>query len=206
MRKRLPLLILAISLMFFTTWAYGHLATEEDASPAPASSGGYARIAFIDITKIFRGSSRFKELMARLKDSLDDAEMAVENQNSLVAASEERLKKMEKSTDDYRDLEKNIAESKEEIANKKKSGKEFLLNREAEIYSSIYRDIEQEVQTYAEKKKIDVVLRIQNMKLEENTSEDVKQYINRPIIWRNEKYDITDEILERLQNKAEKSE
>jgi Skp family chaperone for outer membrane proteins len=194
--------LLSPVLMIAACWALGRLSAKD----APAPVAEYTRIALIDVAKIYKGLPAFKEQMEALKTAVTEEEKNVKEQAALVAASEAKLKNATEGTTEYDDLQKSIAKSKAEITENIKGRRAYFVNRESDLYGSLYKDIEREVAAYAQENRIDLVLRFTGDEMKTDDPQSVMAYLNRPVIWHSQSLDISAEIVKRLEAKAKKSE
>jgi Skp family chaperone for outer membrane proteins len=199
------LLLVAAGLAIFSE-SSGRLPAEAPPPPAAAESDAPLRIALIDVSKLFKESSRFKERVEEMKKEVTEAENKMKQQNSVIAASEEQLKNTEKGTNAYSDLEEKITMSKTALTMDIQKQRKDFIKKESSLYATFYQEFEGEVHAYAREKRLNLVLRFTSDEMKIDLPDSVMTYINRPIVWHDQKLDITPEILKRIEAKAKKSE
>jgi len=191
---------MAASLLAAVWWLGRAHGNEADASAAKRD----LPIALVDVQRIFTESPRLKRLVEDLRQDLEidgaDAKAMADELKALKAQYDAEPNGSEQKAALRAELEKQGAEYKK-IAGELKA--EFTA-REAEMYSSFYDDVTDEIEMYAKENGIRLVLRYKTPEdLEEITdASDARkalQDINQLTIFHDD-LEVTETIIERLTN------
>jgi Skp family chaperone for outer membrane proteins len=170
------------------------------AQPMPPAAG--ARIAFIDVGKIFKNDARFKALMEDMKRDVQGAENLVREERDRIGKLEESLRDYQKGTQAYQQMEEQITARKADLTVKVQiQGKQFQ-QRQAKIYYNVYQEILQVTDYFCKQHGIDVVLQIKGDPVDSEVAESVIPFINKQVVWYADDLDITKQILGELNRTA----
>ena len=95
-------------------------------------------------------------------------------------------------------MEKEIAEREANLSVKVQLQRKEFLGREAKIYLTVYKEIEDEVKYYCQNKGIDIVLRFNGDPADVDKPDSVLSFINKPVVYYDANRDITKPILDTL--------
>ena len=166
---------------------------------APQAPGG---IALLDITYLFKNLDRMKARMEQLKGEVQRAEAGVKQEKETIRQLAERLKEFTPGSPDYKGLEEQLAERTAKFQVKIQLERKGFLQREAEIYHTIYQEVIQEVQYFAVNNGFSMVLRFNGDPADKGKPEEVLRFINKPVVWASQGRDITPQILELLNRRS----
>jgi Skp family chaperone for outer membrane proteins len=179
------------------------IAQTTPAVPAGQPAAGGPRLALIDITRIFKTHTRFKQMMEDMKRDVQAAESGVKAERDAIAKlATDGLGSLNKGTKDYADMEEQIANRQAKLqvdVNRRKS--EFL-QRESMIYHSVYQEILHATDYFCKEHGIDMVLRFNGEQVDVQRPDSVLNFINRPVVWYDPGLDITDLILQGVNRPA----
>jgi outer membrane protein len=155
-------------------------------------------IGTVDIDAVFKGYDKFKasnqefnaallvrknELMKIMSDAQQEAEM---------------LAKLAPGTDDYKKHENRVTELKaRHEAGREQAQREFAL-REAEIFATIYKEVQAMVMRVADWHKMNYVLRVSNQPIAGTDPNSVMAAINSPVVYADRRNDITNDVIYNL--------
>jgi outer membrane protein len=161
----------------------------------PAASVG-TRVAVIDIAKIFDEHPGFKQQMEQMKKEVEAVEAGFRQRAKQMEALRERMKQFAPGAPEYKDLDSQIlniqADGQVEATQKKK---EFL-EREAQLYFSVYSEIQAEVAAFSRQNSIGLVLRFNSSPIEPNRNSTLEG-VNRPVVFQ-DRLNITTQILDQI--------
>ena len=147
----------------------------------PGVAGG--GIAFLDITKVFKGHTRFNELMAEYRADEGKADAAMKAEVDYLNRLMEDLKLAKPGTEEYATRGQEIARRRADMnVRAQLQRKEFLL-REAKIYNQVYQEVAKEVEMFAAANGIAAVFRVSGDDVNPNDPQMVLQSINRQVIF-----------------------
>lgn len=160
------------------------------------------RIALLDINFVFKNHTRFKQLTEDMKADMQRAQVAMDKERDTIRKLAEQLKGLKTGTAQYKQLEQETAMRTADLSVQVQlQRKEFLL-REAKIYHTVYKEVQQEVNQYAYSQGITLVIRFNGEPVQEENPEDVLRKINGDIVWYARELDITPTILKNLNQRA----
>ncbi len=156
------------------------------------------RIALIDINRIFQNHTRFKAAMEQMKRDVAAAEQQMKEKRDAITRATEDLQRLSKGTPDYKAAEENVTRQQTELTLQVQRQKEDFVQREAQIYNTVYQEVLERTDYFCRQMGIDVVLRFNGEKVNVNQPQSVLGYINRPVVWYAPDLDITQRILDEL--------
>ena len=181
------------------------LAVAQNTSPAPSGqpAAGGPRLALIDVTRIFKTHTRFKQMMEEMKRDVQAAENRVKGERDAInKLMQEALPSLNKGTQQYAEMEEQIAYRQAKLAVDVNRQKGDFLQRESMIYHSVYQEILQTTDYFCKQQHIDMVLRFNGEPVDVQRPDSVLTFINRPVVWYDPGLDITDLILASLNRGA----
>ncbi len=191
---RWALLALLVSFGYLISLA---VAQTTSGTPAGQPLGGGPRLALIDINRIFKTHTRFKQMTEDMTRDVRAAESRVKAErdaiNKLIT---EALPSLNKGTKDYADMEEQIAKRQAELAVSVNRQKSDFLQRESMIYHSVYQEVLQSTDYFCKQHAIDMVLRFNGEQVDVQRPDSVLNFINRPVVWYDPGLDITNLILQ----------
>lgn len=162
---------------------------------APQSWSGI-RIACLDIDKVFQEYDKFKFLRDSLKKEIEQKETELKDLQTRIQTKIESLKDIRSQVDRDR-IEKEVADLRFEFERLKRDSQQYFINREAEVYASIYKEVSDLVKEYCDHNGIHLVLRIKDG-AEESGPQGVLQTITRQVVYHHANLDITQVIYQGL--------
>ena len=166
--------------------------------PVAPQAGAGANIALLDVSYIFKNHPRFKQMMDEMKTDVEAAESSVTKERDTIRKLVEQLDTYHKGSPDYNAMEKEIAEREANLSVKVQLQRKEFLGREAKIYLTVYKEIEDEVKYYCQNKGIDIVLRFNGDPADVDKPDSVLSFINKPVVYYDANRDITKPILDTL--------
>lgn len=166
------------------------------------SSGGMG-IAVIDIAYVFKNHNRFKQNMEFMKKDVMAAEETLKQERDLINKMVEKLKDFNPGTPDYKKLEEDITHRQSDFNVRAQLQKKEFLEREAKVYTNIYKEVADEVKIYSETNGIAIVLRFNGDPVDPNNRNSVLGEINKPIVYQRTGIDITPYILDSLNRRGQ---
>jgi outer membrane protein len=181
------------------------LAVAQNTSAAPAGQpmAGGPRLALIDVTRIFKTHTRFKQMMEEMKRDVQAAENRVKAERDAInKLMQEGLPSLNKGTQQYAEMEEQIANRQAKLAVDVNRQKSEFLQRESMIYHTVYQEILQATDYFCKQRGIDMVLRFNGEQVDVQRPDSVLTFINRPVVWYDPGLDITDFILQDVNRPA----
>lgn len=181
--------LVATTLMVSSTWAQ---------SGPPVRSA----IALIDIGVIFKNHDRFKAEMTNMQADMERAEGQMKKERDTLRAMAERINEYRVGTQEYKDLEQNIAKREADLkVNAQLQRKEFL-QREAKIYNRTYQEVWQEVDAFAQANGLVAVFKFSREATDPDKPEEIMRELNKSVMWSARGLDITDDIVRSIKGRG----
>ena len=178
-----------VAIVCLSGFAIGPLSAQQR-GPAPS-------VAILDLTYIFKNHSRFQALTNDMRRDVDNAENSLKAERDAFQQLTARLEEFKKGTNEYKQLEEEIARRAADLQLKINIQKRTFLEQEAKIYFSVYQEVLNHVKTYAESNGISMVMRFNGDPIDTSDPQEVLKELNKSVIYYNRAIDITPIILER---------
>lgn len=191
------ILVLGGSALMAQQFAPGGAAAAPAAAPARQSPfpGG---IALIDVSVIFDKHNRFQAQMEAMKNEVKAFEVVLRQKQEAINAEAEKAKQFQPGSPQYKEIEERVARMTNDLKLETGFKRKEFLEREAEAYFQVYREIESVVGQYATRYGLSLVLRYGSQEINSKDRESVLRGINRPVVFRQPYLDITGPILAQL--------
>jgi outer membrane protein len=161
-------------------------------------AAAWPKTVLIDVNYIFKHHERFKNMMGDMKNDVAQAEKSVNDEKSRILQLDKKLQDFVKGTPDYKALDEDITRAKANLAVKVQDQRNDFLQREAQIYNTVYQEILQATDYFCRQNGIDMVLRFNGDPVDPQRPDSVLTFINRPVVWYPQNVDITPIILKDL--------
>jgi Skp family chaperone for outer membrane proteins len=163
------------------------------AAPGPVGTS----VVVIDIAYIFKNHVRFNAAINDMKRDIQQYEAAAQEEAKKINAKAERLTQFNAGTADFKKLEEEVARDKSELQIKAGLKRKEFMEQEAKLYYQTYREIEQMVTVFAQRNRINLVLRYTPDEMKPDDRNSVLQGVNRAVVFQ-QNLDITELILQQL--------
>jgi Skp family chaperone for outer membrane proteins len=168
------------------------------AAPAARAATSAGTIALIDVSLVFDKHARFQAEMEAMKNEVKAYEQVLRTAQAELQAAMEKLKQYQPGSDLYKKGEEDLARKSNELKLQSALKRKEFLEREAEAYFRVYREVESVVGAFAQRNGITLVLRYSAQEINSKDRESVLRGINRPVVYRQPYLDITETILSHL--------
>jgi Skp family chaperone for outer membrane proteins len=162
---------------------------------APAPSG--TSVVVIDIAFIFKNHVRFNARMNEIKTDIEAFEGQIKAEQAALQARSEGLKAFTPSSQEYRNLEGELAKAGADMQVKVGMKRKDFLEREARVYYEVYEEIRLSVMNFCQRNRIELVLRYNSDEMKPDDRASVLQGVNRAVVFQQGR-DITTSILQML--------
>jgi outer membrane protein len=158
------------------------------AGPAPA-------IGIVDISYIFKHHQRFQGQMEQMKKDAEDTKNAITKERDRITKLMEQLKDYKPGTEQYKKLEEDITHMQSDFNAKAALQQKDFMERESQVYLSVYKEVADAVRYQAERRGMTLVLRFNGDPVEPGSRESILRDINKPIVHYTREADITPDVL-----------
>ncbi len=170
------------------------------------AADGPHRIGLIDMARVFKSYKKFDNLREELKGELQKSEEKFKQMAEIIRKESEELKLIKQGTDEYAAKEKAILGHTTQAETFRKTQQRDLIRREAQIYKQIYLEVSDAVQKYASHFNYTLVLRFSSDELDTvENPEEVMRGLNRQVVYYRPSDDITNAIVNYLNQKYQRT-
>lgn len=161
--------------------------------------GAGLSIALIDMGYVFKNSKRFNTQRKELEEELARFTRQDQKRAAHIKALQESVKSAEAGSEEQQSLNLELIKRTADYQALQVTKKQGFAKREAEIFKSLYLDVQSLVETFAREQDIALVIRFERGQISEieDAAESLKR-MNRQIVHYDPALDISDEILRRL--------
>lgn len=182
--------------------ALAPLTAQEKAAPAASTH----QVGLIDMAHVFKNYDKFKsmteEMQADAKSAQDKAQQMVDE----MKATQAGMKDLTENSPEYKASEDKIIGLQTDLETFRKVQQREFLRKEAEIYKTVYMEVQEAVQKYAKYYKYTLIIRFnrQDVGAAENPQEIISS-MNRQVVYYREQDDLTNPILNYLNDEFKKA-
>jgi Skp family chaperone for outer membrane proteins len=157
-----------------------------------------APLAVIDVAYIFKYHTRLQTMGNDLQRDIAAAEKSVQDERASFQKLTERLEDYKKGSPEYKSLEEELGRRQADITLKINIQKREFIEQQAKMYSTVYKELSEEVKIYCEQNGIGLVMRFNGDPADYNDPEEIFKDLNKTVIYYNPAIDITPVILKKL--------
>ncbi|MBL8851229.1 MAG: OmpH family outer membrane protein [Planctomycetaceae bacterium] len=173
---------------------------QEQARPAAAAATAH-QVGLIDMAHVFKEYAKFKALSESLKADVEGVDGEAKGLVQALQQMQARLTSgtLAQGSQEYADLESQILTKATELESFRKVKQREFLRKEADIYKTVYLEVQDAVSMYAKHYNYTLIMRFNRDKVE--SAEDpqaIIQSMNRPVVYHRTQDDLTDPILKYL--------
>ncbi len=155
-------------------------------------------VAVIDVSKIFKEHQRFRASLEDMKKDVEAAEASLRKDGDEIKKLVEQAKQQyTPGSPQYKQQEELIATKNAQLQLKMNLQKKGFMEQEAKIYYNVYKEIEAEVERFAIRHRITLVLRYNDIDMTPDNRQQVLAGVNRAVVYQNN-IDITKDILDQM--------
>ncbi len=170
-----------------------------DGNPSRAADTSPHRIALIDMARVFKNYKKFEAMREELKGELSKSEERFKAMAEMVKKEQSDMKGFKEGSEEYSRVEKSLLTHTTQAEAFRKSQQRDLIRKEAQIYKTIYLEVSDAVEKYAQHFNFTLVLRFSADELSgQENPEDVMRGLNRQVVYYRPSEDITNAICEFL--------
>jgi Skp family chaperone for outer membrane proteins len=189
---RWAILAITVSLGYLISLAVA----QNQAGPSGQPAGG-ARLALIDVTKIFKNHIRFKQDVEDMNRDYQAVQAKLKAERDAInKIATEVLPTYNKGTPQYSETEEQLTSRTARLQVDVARQKNEFLQREASIYHKVYQEVLRETDYFCRQRGVDMVLSFDGAQVDVQRPDSVLRFINRPVVWYDQGLDITNLILQ----------
>ena len=165
------------------------------AAPSAAPSG--TSVAVIDIAHIFKNHVRFNAQMNDMKRDIDAFDAQMRDESVKLQKKQEAMMQFNPASNEFKKADEELAHLKSDFQIRVQAKKREFLEQEARVYYGIYREVEDNVASFAQRNRIGLVLRYTGDEMKPDDRASVLQGVNKPVVYQ-DRLDITQHVLNQL--------
>jgi len=193
------LIVIAAGLLIAGLAVYTAVA-QPGRQPAAPQMGAPA-IAFVDVGFVFKNHVGLQSQKAGLQAQMERAAAGVKQQQEAIRKLKADLQGMSQGSQEYKELEEHIAKQMADIEIQFRMQQKEFASRESKMYFTVYEEVAQEVGYVASQNGFSAVMFVDGDKPDGNRLQQVQMYVNKQLVWHDSRFDITPEIVRRLEAK-----
>ena len=176
---------------------------QPDKAPAKVSH----QVGLIDMQEVFKNYKKLTTMQKAFQEEVKATEAKFRGRLEEMKSMQEKLTggDLTEGSPEYNKLEGSILTKQTQLETDRKVTQREFMRKEAEVYKTVYQEVETAVQKYAKAFRYTLIMRFsrQNVAETENAQE-LMQSINRQVVYFRPEDDITTQILEYLNNEYSK--
>ena len=192
---------LSLAAIVVGTLIYVQTSQGQDAPAEAAASTGPHQVGLIDMANVFKDYEKFKALSEALRAEVAESDAQAQE----MVAAMQRIQAQatsgtyEEGSPEYAALEQQLIEGQSELEAFRRQKQREFLRQEADIYRTVYLEVQDAVSMYAQHYKYTLIMRFNRSKVEDaENPQEIIQSMNRPVVYYNGQDDLTDPIVNYL--------
>ena len=166
------------------------------------------QVGLIDMQEVFKNYKKLTTMQKAFQEEVKATEAKFRGRLEEMKSMQEKLTggDLTEGSPEYNKLEGSILTKQTQLETDRKVTQREFMRKEAEVYKTVYQEVETAVQKYAKAFRYTLIMRFsrQNVAETENAQE-LMQSINRQVVYFRPEDDITTQILEYLNNEYSKT-
>jgi outer membrane protein len=174
------------------------LAQNNTAAPLPH------KVGLIDMAHVFKNYKKFEALREALKSEIEAADREAQAKAGQIKKLQEELKSgvFKAGSADYNNLESQITHAVAEFESFRKQNQREFLEKEANLYKTVYLEVSETVALYARHYKYTLVLRFNRDKIQDaQDPKEILNSMNHQVVFHVPEDDITLSVLKYLNDR-----
>jgi len=184
-----------------TAWSQA----KKTGTPGASEDARQHRIGLIDMGHVFKNYKKFEALREDLKAEISQRETDRQGMEKNLQKMQVELKELKEGSPEFSAKEKQFQQSALEYESFRKATQREILKEESAIYHTVYLDVADAVRKYSTHYGYTLVLRFNREDLNPEDPQGLLQGMNRQVVFHDPQDDMTDAVLNHLNDKFEKS-
>ena len=208
MKKLLTSSAVMACLATFLVTAFGQNPSTGGSRPKPAAAAQAEvphKIGLIDMGRVFKEYKKFEALREDWKAELQTNEENAKQLAGKVQAVVEQMKTFKPGTTEFAKLEKQQGQLTLEFETFRKSSQRTLMQKEADIYKTVYLEAMEIVEKTAKHFGYTLVMRFNSESIEGEDLQKLQIGLNRVIVYHQAEDDLTDGVIGYLNKQYDKA-
>jgi Skp family chaperone for outer membrane proteins len=160
-------------------------------------------IAVIDIGKILKNDTKFKQEMQNMQTEILTVEKRLQEEAKQIQSMAAQQKQLNAGTPDYNQLDAQITKLTADLNVEKSLKQKEFVERQAKMLYGMYTEIQDTVRQFAQRYEIALVMQYDSTKIDPTDPQGILTGAHRSIVYVYPPLDITTDILNALNGRAQ---
>ena len=157
------------------------------------------KVGLIDMAHVFQNYKKFEVLREELKAEIAKSDSTAKQMAEAMKTLQAQMADLKSGSPDYVNAEKRLLKMKSEFDAFTQGARRDLMRRESAIYKTVYLEVSDAVNKYADYYKYTLIIRFDRQALDDKaTPPEVVQRMNKQVVFHRADDDITDAVLQYL--------
>jgi Skp family chaperone for outer membrane proteins len=184
----------------------GNTVWSQSAKPAREAKAAAAesrphKVGLIDMAYVFKNYKKFEYLREDLKAQIAESELQAKQMAEEIKGLQAEMKELKEGSDQFSAKEKKLAELSAKFETFRRATQREILKEESAIYHTIYMEVADAVKRYSKYYGYTLVLRFNREDLNPEDPQGLIQGMNRQVVFHQQEDDMTDSVLDHLNQK-----
>lgn len=174
--------------------------------PAATAAASAHQVGLIDMAHIFKNYEKFKAETQGLQGAAEQAEAKAQAMVTEMKNVQGQMQGLTPGSADYNAKEAKLIELQTKLQTFQQVERRDIVRKQAEVYKKIYVEVQNAVSMYAKHYEYTLIMRFNREDLEAaGDPQKIIQGMNRQVVWHRPQDDLTDPILNYLNNEYSKT-
>lgn len=167
------------------------------------------RVGLIDMAHVFKNYKKFSAMTEALQKQIEESDQSAQKMLLDIQGIQQQLTSgvVKEGTPDFVQLESKMLKAQTDLETFRRTTQRDFLRKEAEIYKTVYVEVESFVKQYAGYYDYDLILRFNRERvLDAENPRDIMNGLNRQVVFFRQQNDITKPILNYINERWDKQQ
>jgi len=200
-RKSRLLIAIAGCLLIAGLAVFTALAQQGTAGRTASPQMAAPQVAFVDVGYVFKKHPGFQGRKASLEAEMKRASEGLNQERETVRKMRQDLQGMPAGSEEYKQLDEISTKRAADLQVQFSLQQKEFSTKESSLYFTVYQEIAQEVGYLASQHGFSAVLYVDGDTPDKDRMAQVQAFVNKQIVWFDQRLDVTPEIVSRLERK-----
>ena len=177
------------------------LAQQGTTRPMAGPQMGAPQVAFVDVGYVFKKHPGFQGRKVSLTTEMKRASEGLNQERETVRKMRQDLQAMPAGSEEYKQLDVISTKRAADLQVQFQLQQKEFATKESNMYYTVYQEIAQEVGYLASQNGFSAVLYVDGDAPDKDRLPQVQAFVNKQIVWFDQRLDVTPEIVSRLERK-----
>ncbi|HUT89585.1 MAG TPA: OmpH family outer membrane protein [Thermoguttaceae bacterium] len=201
MRNSRLLIAIAGSVLIAGLAVFTALAQQGTTRPMAGPQMGAPQVAFVDVGYVFKKHPGFQGRKVGLETEMKRASEGLNQERETIRKMRQDLQGMQAGTEEYKQLDQHSTKRAADLQVQFQLQQKEFATKESNMYYTVYQEIAQEVGYLASQNGFSAVFYVDGDTPDKDRLPQVQAFVNKQIVWFDQRLDVTPEIVSRLERK-----